>query len=405
MTYNLLNYRNNTTTFCSNTNNNPTTKENALKTIIDFTLPDILVCNEIGGSSSVNAFRILSNSLNQNGRSYYDFTNSTGINQSLVNMIYFDSSKVKMYSQDVITQDVLNVNIVRLIDVYTLYYNDATQLINADTTFITVIAAHLKAGNSSADELQRERATEAVMAYLDSNNAVGNYIFTGDLNLYSSSENAYQNLLNYTVPSLRFYDPINVAGSWSNDARFASIHTQSTRTIGGCGAGGGMDDRFDFILVSDEIMNNTDKVEYISGSYRALGQDGLRFNGSITNPINNSVPSNISQALEDVSDHLPVVLDLEISLNNSTNVSHNLSNQRIKYNNPINSIFNISFPDENMDYIELQILDEKGQIVFAKDISEMNQLSINTEFLNKSFYFLKLISKNGLTTVKKLIKI
>ena len=123
MTYNLLNYRNNNATApgCSNTNNNTTTKENGLKTIVDYTLPDILICNEIGGSSSVNAFRILANSLNQNGRSYYDFTNSTGIGQSLVNMIYFDSSKVKLYRQDAITQDVFNVNLVRLIDVYTLY--------------------------------------------------------------------------------------------------------------------------------------------------------------------------------------------------------------------------------------------------------------------------------------------
>ena len=42
-----------------------------------------------------------------------------------------------------------------------------------------------------------------------------------------------------------------------------------------------MDDRFDFILASNEIMKNVDKIEYISGTYKALGQDGNRFNGSI----------------------------------------------------------------------------------------------------------------------------
>ena len=58
MTYNLLNYRN-TTNQCNNTNNNPTTKENALEIIIDHTLPDVFVACELGGSTNgFNAFTL-----------------------------------------------------------------------------------------------------------------------------------------------------------------------------------------------------------------------------------------------------------------------------------------------------------------------------------------------------------
>ena len=74
MTYNLMYYRE-VTSFCTSTNNNSTTKDNAMEDIIDHVLPDILVVNEMGGSNSVKVFRLLSNALNQKGRSYYSLAN------------------------------------------------------------------------------------------------------------------------------------------------------------------------------------------------------------------------------------------------------------------------------------------------------------------------------------------
>src|SRR5690554_7468398 len=70
-------------------------------------------------------------------------------------------------------------------------------------------------------------------------------------------------------------DPINRPGSWNNSGSYAEIHTQSTRNGGNfdCGSQGGMDDRFDQILVSQNVMNNSDNVEYQTGSYRAVGND------------------------------------------------------------------------------------------------------------------------------------
>lgn len=80
-------------------------------------------------------------------------------------------------------------------------------------------------------------------------------------------------------------------GSWNNNDFFASVHSQSTHTSGDCFSTGGSDDRFDFILTSDEIINGTDYMKLVPGSYKALGQDGQHFNDRLTgSPQNNSVP-------------------------------------------------------------------------------------------------------------------
>ncbi len=57
-------------------------------------------------------------------------------------------------------------------------------------------------------------------------------------------------LINFSVEEYRFYDPINRVGDWHNNPSYADIHTQSTHTVyNNCASTGGMDDRFDFIMV------------------------------------------------------------------------------------------------------------------------------------------------------------
>ena len=188
MTYNLLYYRQ-VTSFCTASNNSTSTKENAMEDVFDFTLPDIFVVNEMGGGSSVNSFRLLQNSINQNGRTNFNLANASGIGtQSLVNMLYYNTDKFVLESQSVIDKDLSNNNLVRVIDNYTLRYKDSNLSIHLDTTRINILVAHLKAGSSTSNETERGEATESVMATLDSMNATGNYIFAGDLNLYSSNE-------------------------------------------------------------------------------------------------------------------------------------------------------------------------------------------------------------------------
>jgi hypothetical protein len=92
--------------------------------------------------------------------------------------------------------------------------------------------------------------------------------------------------------------------------------TQSTRVVAiDGGSTGGMDDRFDMILFSDDMQAGTNGAKYVPGTYRAVGQDGLRLNSSLIDPVNNSEPSNVINALYYMSDHLPVYMEVAVGGN------------------------------------------------------------------------------------------
>ena len=321
MTYNVLNYRNETS-FCTNTNNNPISKENYIKTIVDHVQPDLIAFNEVG-SNPTNAVKLLDRCLNVNGVTKYAMANfSSTSGSSLANAFYYNEDMFEMYSYDKVENDNSGSQIVRLINVYTVYYKDANLTLGADTTFLTVFIAHLKAGTGTANSTQRDKATEAVMEYITDENITGNYIITGDFNTYTSSEAAIQNLVDPTNQAIKFLDPVDRMGSWNNNSSFADVHTQSTHySSNGCASGGGLDDRFDFILMSQAIKDDADHIDYVKNSYKALANDGNHFNQSINNPANNSVPANVLDAIYNGSDHLPVLMDMIMSPADPNSVS------------------------------------------------------------------------------------
>ncbi len=100
MVYNLLFYGH-YTSFCTPQNNNVDDKDEYLKTIIGYTLPDIFGVNEMG-TSPVNASRILNNVMNADGRTSYahaGYTNNAG--SGLVNMLFYDTEKFVLYDEEV----------------------------------------------------------------------------------------------------------------------------------------------------------------------------------------------------------------------------------------------------------------------------------------------------------------
>ncbi len=402
MTYNLMYYRE-TTSFCTNSNNNPTSKDGYMATIIDYTLPDILVVNELGGSNAaLNSFRLLSNSLNQNGRSNYSFANATS-NSNLANMIYFNSNKLGLKEQQTVTQDLNGGSLIRLIDIYTLYHIEPNLAQHQDTTFLHIVAAHLKAGSSNADATERHEACQSLMSFLAANNMDGNVFMLGDFNLYRSGEAAFQELLNYSQAAYRFRDPINLPGNWGNSA-YASFHTQSTRTSGSCFSTGGMDDRFDFILVSDEVMNQAQRVKYLSGSYTTVGQDGNRYNGSLISPTNNSAPSNVINALYNMSDHLPVTIEVEVMGPTGLSLESSQKELNVRFQNPTTGYLSIELSQaEILNTISIQ--DLSGKTVAKKAINNSTTVDFDLNHLSRGVYFINLQSKSGNQQVKKLIKI
>ena len=401
MHYNLLNYGN-YTSYCTINNNSVDNKDVHLKTIIDYVLPGIFTVNELDELTYYHQ-RILDDVLNTNGRDYYQKANSINYaNSYLTNMLYYDSRKLVLHSQDVANTT------LRDIQVYKLYYKDPDLSVHNDTAFLYCLVAHLKAGSGWDDQQLRAEMTENAMDYLDNMNAAGNYIFMGDLNVQSDDEQALQNLLYHPNTTIQFYDPEDALGYWHNNSFYADYHTQSTHTSSnGCAASGGMDDRFDFILLSQDILNGNNHYQYLQNSYTALGQDGNRFNGSIISPANTAVPYNIANALYDMSDHLPIIIDLQVDQQGAGVEYSTKNNISLQVNNPVNNqlIIYINAKEQALYNFSLQTI--YGQKVFnfnKKLIPNKEKISKDISQLPGGIYILT-ISENGqIIGSRKIIK-
>ena len=176
-----------------------------------------------------------------------------------------------------------------------------------------VYANHLKASQGSAEEQQRLEEVGFVRADADSLGQGANIIYAGDLNVYGSNEPAFQRFL--SAGNGQAFDPKNRLGNWSNNSAFLDVHTQAPNANppGGL-VGGGLDDRFDFQLLSGEFTDQNG-LEYIPNSYHTFGNNGsVSLNSSINVGSNTALAglSNRQQVLDlltTVSDHLPVIAD------------------------------------------------------------------------------------------------
>ena len=397
MQYNLT-YYGNTSSWCTESNNNTTDKNTYLKTIIDELVPDIFGVNELGYNLQY-AKSIQDNALNVSGRDFYD-RSVINANSDISNLLYYNKNKFGMYSEDVISEDLNGDKIVREIDIHTLYYKAPSLAETKDTVFLTFILAHLKAGSDNSDLNKRDLATKAIMHYIDNNDVKGNIFMMGDFNVKTSSEASYQNFINYFNPDINFVDPIN-SPNWSGSS-FANLHTQSTRdkdnTNGGCFVGGGMDDRFDFILMDNKMLTSNTKVKYVNGTYKAYGNDGNSYDERLRTSNNTVVSSTIAQALFEMSDHLPVIMDIEI--NTLTNISKIRNQINIQFANPITDRISIDI-NKKSNYLAT-IFDLTGKVIHNEQFR--SSIQINTSSLNNGIYFLKIENETGDFMIEKIVK-
>jgi len=178
---------------------------------------------------------------------------------------------------------------------------------------------HLKAGNTQSD-IDR-RTTTATNARNSSNaffSPTDRWFYCGDMNLKVSTEGAYVamtgNQADNDGQAIDIHNPNLFTQNWTNNSVFAFIHSQSTRTtnLGDGGAIGGLDDQFDFFLLSSQLVQTTG-LSLVAGSYRIYGQDGLHFNKSVNDaPTNADVGQALADDLHIASDHLPVLIDLQV---------------------------------------------------------------------------------------------
>jgi len=278
MTYNILNYP-----FTDTTARNP-----HFRTIFENIQPDILVVQEIVNQASVDSF--LTKILNKSASGYAAGTFING--PDLDRAIFYKSSIFTFISNTPIATPLRDINEFKI-----------KHLVSGDT--LRIYGVHLKANDTSEDSLQRAAEVDSLRKWTNALPPNSNFIVLGDFNIYSSNELAYQKLKNQSLPGY-FIDPLNITGTWNNGS-YAQHHSQSTRTRSfGDGAAGGLDDRFDMILMSQAIMNSGG-ITFVPGTYQAYGNDGNHFNDSINQPPNTAVGQAVANALHYATDHLPVI--------------------------------------------------------------------------------------------------
>jgi len=270
-------------------------KNNGLKTIFNAYKPDILTVNEIEPATATVELLRTSTLQYEPAMKSTPFSNSNG--SDIANALYYNSDKFGYLGLRAIKGN------VRDIDVHRLYYKAAT--IKGDTLDFWLMVAHLKAGTS--DAAARAETAKDIATWLTANKGIQRYMIAGDFNVYSSEEQAWKILTAGGSP--RFIDPEDQLTGWDGPA-FALYHTQSPndKANNSCAVTGGMDNRFDFILLSPAMASGTRDISVVD--YRVFGNDGVSYNEFLDCNDTRSVAAGVCSALRRSSDHLPVVMEM-----------------------------------------------------------------------------------------------
>jgi len=303
------------TVMCYNLLNFPTGnlagREDTLRSIIDHVRPDIFLIQELKTDSGLQL--IVDRSFAGLPGTYA----ATTFVPQQSNTGGFRLQQAMVYNTDLfgLLSEGHLMTAVRDINKFCLYWKDPLLAQGADTVKLYIFVTHLKSSQGSANVAARLAMVQTFTTHLQYLPADASVIFAGDLNVYTSTEPAYQELLDPTN-AIVLRDPIDSPGTW-NSPSFPKreIHTQSTRAsaVFGDGAGGGMDDRFDFILVSRNMMGPVHSITYTPDTYTALGNDGTCYDQSITACAEGEVPDAVMRAMYHMSDHLPVVMHLQFT--------------------------------------------------------------------------------------------
>ncbi|MBT8325556.1 MAG: hypothetical protein KJO96_09675 [Winogradskyella sp.] len=360
-------------------------REPFLATVLSDYQPDLfLVCELNNETGANNVLNIVQNAVSADYTmaTYVSNTSDdlTGNQNDLQNLLYYDSTKFILLEEIIVPTDLRDFN------VYKLRLNTVDQ--NTNPIELYVVVCHLKASSGPDNAQQRFEMVQELDNYLNTLPASSNVLLGGDLNIYTANESAFQELLDVTN-NITFADPPNRIGSWNNNVNFVDVFTQSTRTQSGLGGStGGFDDRFDFILTSENMLSSAN-LTYVADSYKAYGNNGV--SSCYNRAINSSDCAGpefsfaIRDALHNFSDHLPVTLSLQTSA--LLNTPEFDQSNYIKIKNNITSyyldIYNNSFELINEVFV---VFNQLGQRVKMFKISEgLNSIDVS-HFKNGLYY-------------------
>jgi len=382
MAYNLLNY------------NGSVIKDQSFRKIVGFVSPDIFVAGEVISQSAVTNLTEVMNSYNPGLYASGTFFNGFDTD----NAVFYKPSKFTFLYNFVIQTT------LRTINLFGLVHNQTGQTIK-------LFAVHLKASNSTSDQQQRLSEVNVLREFTNSLPNGSEFAVLGDFNIYTSTEPAYQRLLQIDAGSEGYFiDMLNLSGTWNN-AAYAPYHTQSSRTasLGDSGATGGLDDRFDMILNSKGLVDDGG-IKYIPGSLKSIGNDGNHYNSSMNVFPNASVPDSVALALYYGSDHLPVTVlykfDMSSSVKNISGIIPETFKVYQNYPNPFNPSTKIKFDIPNSVISGFGIIADVKLTIYNSLGVEINTLvneklsagvyEVEFEGLNYSsgIYFYKFTAEN-----------
>lgn len=357
-TYNILNYAG--------------TQRNAyLRTVTQEINADMLIVQEILTQQGVDSFAV---SVLQNNYATIPFEDGPDTD----NHMFYKADKL-----DFVAATYLSTTL-REIALYIMRENSSNEL-------IYFFSAHLKASQGEENEARRLEEVTVLYNYLIQLSDNTNYMLAGDLNVYYSNEPAYQKLIVADEYERQLFDPIDTPGGWHNSFTYAGIHTQSPRLddIGDGGSTGGLDDRFDFILISEALIDN-----YIPGTYTSFGNDGLHFNQNINNGQNNAVDEETADALFYGSDHLPVYCDFSfgpVSALDEVTSSPRQFTLYSNYPNPFNGSTTIHFYLPQTENIEIDLYNSAGshlgKLFSGSKTAGEHKINISLDHLASGIYY------------------
>ena len=386
MFYNLLNFPEAT----------PGGRSVILRNIFTDFKPDLFLICEL--QNERGADEILNISLNYNTDNYSraEFVANQSGSNSLQQLLYYRNEKFLLESSEILLTPLRDIN------KYVLKLNTIDQA--SDPILIYIYVAHLKSSQGSSNEnLRLEMVNEFTddLENLDSSSFV---LFAGDFNLYTSEEPAYQEIID-TNNAIVMVDPINTPGTWHNNENFQDIHTQSTRLVSGPngGAGGGLDDRFDFITISENMITNQN-IYYVSDSYKALGNNANCYNLDISDETCiGEYSQTLRNQLYSMSDHLPVIMKLETTKEFILNNQDFSFDEDLKvYNTLVTDNLILEIQNLIQSKISINIFNILGQKVKTVITNNNETIQINTSDLESGLYF---IISSELDGIQKFLKI
>lgn len=381
-------------------NSLPQNRELILRDILDEYQPDLFMVCELVTEDAADL--ILNTSLQNQADPFAraEFVpDITKPSDPIQTMVFYNTRKLTLLSQQNLPTVYRDIN----------QYSFQLNVEESEPIYLEVFVAHLKSSTGTANQQIRLQMVQVVTSALENLTQPNTYVlFSGDFNFYKSSEPGYQEILDPTN-AIVLLDPLNAQGNWHDNPEFSYLHTQSTRVsntgFGGgpnAGASGGLDDRFDFIMMSENFEASS-LFSYVNETYKAFGNNGNCLDKDVKDP---SCTGEFSQTLREnlyyMSDHLPVVMQFQVNdtFLSTTNLdskpeiwfeSSNVSKKEV--------IVGINLEKMNTTNGKyLYVYNSFGQLIQIAEINKQNKVIISTDSLTSGIYYIK--TNNHGTTLK-----